>query len=197
MRPATLTQGETRPRTLFSYDMREVDGGQMLTAPKAPFANPERRRQSFNGLSNYPSGLVVQTVPARHGDFDPEKYAMFGGSRSALMPPYPQTQQPAKRKSKFGFASLLGRKGAVPVQDSEPVEFPLGRSSVSDARHEAEMGMLYGNLVANAEAGRGQPFLPSSMSLTTRKNLEALVDQSPDFVAYRYPSGDQNLASLQ
>ena len=59
------------------------------------------------------------------------------------------------------------------------------------------MGMLYGNLVANAEAGHGQPLPRSSMSLTTRKNLEALVDQSPDFVAYRYPSGDQNLASLQ
>jgi hypothetical protein len=176
--------------------MREVDGGQMLSAPNAPFANSERRRQSFNGLSNYSSGLVVQTVPARRADFDPEKYAMFGGSRSALIPAYRQTQQPVKRKSKFGFASLLGRRAAVPVQDSEPVEFPLGRSSVSDARHEAEMGMLYGNLVANAEAGHGQPFPPPSMSLTTRKNLEALVDQSSDFVAYRYPSGNQNLASL-
>jgi hypothetical protein len=136
-------------------------------------------------------------MPARRADFDPEKYGTFGGSRSALMPAYPQVQQLAKRKSKFGFSSLLGRKSSVPVQDSEPVEFPLGRSSVSDARHEAELGMLYGNLVANAEAGHGHPFPRSSMSLTTRKNLEALVDQSPELVAYRYPSGDKNLPLLQ
>lgn len=190
-RPVTLAQGEIRPRTLFSYDMREVDGGQVLTAPSAPFAQSERRRQSFNGLGNVPSGLVVQTLPARRAGFDSEKYAMLGGSRSALVPANTQ-MQPAKRKSRFGFASLLGRKTSTPAQDPEPVEFPLGRSSGSEARHEAEMGMLYGNLMANAEAGQGHPFPRVSMSLATRKNVESLVDQSPDFVAYRYPSGDQN-----
>jgi len=83
------------------------------------------------------------------------------------------------------------------VQEPEPINFPLGRGSGSEARHEAEMGMHYGNLMANADAGNGHVFPRLSMSLTTRKNLEALVDQSPEFVAYRYPSGDQNLNLLR
>jgi hypothetical protein len=169
--------------------MREINGGQ-LTAPRAPFASPERRRQSFNGLSNSPSSLVVQTIPAQRPGFDPEKYGEFGASRNALVSSSLPMHRPPKRKSKFGFASLLGRKFSTPVPDSEPVEFPLGRSSASEARHEAELGMHY-------DAGQGHVFPRMSMSLTTRKNIETLVDQSPDFVAYRYPSSDQNLSLLR
>lgn len=189
--PTVPSQGEMRPRTL--YDMREVDSGQALTAPSRQFACAERRRQSFNGLGNFSSGLITQTMPARRTGFDPEKYRTFGGSQSALVSVAPRMQQPPKRKSKFGFATLLGRKSSFPAQDPEPVEFPLGRSSASDARHEAELGMLY----SNGEARQSHPFPRLSMSLTTRKNLESLVDQSPDFVAYRYPSGNQNLPLLQ
>jgi hypothetical protein len=192
-----LVQGDTRPRTLFSYDMREVNCEQVLTAPQPPFARGERRRQSFNGLSNSPSNLVIQTMPSRRAGIDPEKYGMFGGSRAGLVPVSPQLQQPMKRKSRFSFASLFGRKASVPMQDSEPVEFSLGRSSGSDARHEAELGMHYGNVMAEAEAGHRHAFPRLSMSLSARKNIESLVDQSPDFVAYRYPSGDQNLHLLQ
>ena len=192
-RSPILAQTEPRPRTLF--DMREANGGPELVAPQVPFARTESRRQSFNGLSNPPSGLVVQTIPSRRAEFDTEKYGEFGASRSVL--PTFQAQQPAKRKSKFGFASLLGRKTPAPVLEPEPVDFPLGRGSGSEARHEAEMGMHYGNLMANPEAGNGHVFPRLSMSLTTRKNLEALVDQSPDFVSYRYPSGDQNMNLLR
>ena len=194
-RSPTVAQGEIRPRTLFSYDMREVDGEQVLVAPQPPFAREERRRQSFNGLGNSRPTLVVQSLPTRRNGFDPEKYGMFGGSRNALVPP--SQQQSTKRKSRFSFASLFGRKNSVPMQGSEPVEFSLGRSSGSDARHEAEMGMHYGNLMAEAEAGQGHTFPRLSMSLSARKNIESLVDQSPDFVAYRYPSVDQNLHLLQ
>ncbi len=190
-----LARGETRPRTLFSYDMREVNGGQVLTAPQPPFAREERRRQSFNGLGNSPPSLAIQSLPSRRTGIDPEKYGMFGGSRNALVSA--SQQQSTKRKSRFSFASLFGRKNSVPMQGSEPVEFSLGRSSGSDARHEAELGMHYGNLTAEAEAGQGHAFPRLSMSLTTRKNIESLVDQSPEFVAYRYPSGDQNLHLLQ
>jgi hypothetical protein len=193
-RSPTVAQGEIRPRTLFAYDMREVDGGQVLTAPQPAFAREERRRQSFNGLGNSrPS--AIQSLPSRRNGFDPEKYGMFGGSRNALVPA-PQ-QQSTKRKSRFSFASLFGRKSSAPMQGSEPVDFSLGRSSGSDARHEAELGMHYGNLMAEAEAGQGHAFPRMSMSLTTRKNIESLVDQSPDFVAYRYPSVDQNVHLLQ
>jgi hypothetical protein len=175
--------------------MREVNGSQVLTAPQPPFARGERRRQSFNGLGNAPPSLVIQTLPSRRAGIDPEKYGMFGGSRGALASA--QMQQPTKRKSRFSFASLFGRKASAATQDSEPVEFSLGRSSGSDARHEAELGLHYGNLMAEAEAGHSHAFPRLSMSLTTRKNIESLVDQSPDFVAYRYPSGDQNLQLLQ
>jgi hypothetical protein len=192
-RPQVHTQAEVRPRTMFSYDMREVNGGQVLTAPQAPFASSEMRRQSFNGLSNPPLGVVLRPIPAERPGFDPEKYGEFGASRSALVSSSFPVQRPPKRKSKFGFASLFGRKSSTPIPDSEPVEFPLGRSSGSEARHEAEMGMHYGNLMANTETGQGHVFPRMSMSLTTRKNIDTLVDQSPDFVAYRYPSNDQSL----
>ena len=197
VRTPGLAQGETRPRTLFSYDMREVNGEQVLTAPQPPFARAEKRRQSFNGLGNSHSNLVMQTLPSRRAGIDPEKYGMFGASRGVLVPGSPQLQQPTKRKSRFSFASLFGRKTPVPIPDSEPVEFSLGRSSASDARHEAELGMHYGNMMAEAEAGHRHAFPRLSMSLAARKNIDSLVDQSPDFVAYRYPSGDQNLHLLQ
>jgi hypothetical protein len=35
------------------------------------------------------------------------------------------------------------------------------------------------------------------MSVTSRKALEELVQQDPDFVAYRYPSSDQRLDLLR
>jgi hypothetical protein len=194
-RSPTVAQGEIRPRTLFSYDMREVNDGQVLAAPQPPFAREERRRQSFNGLGNSRPSLAIQSLPSRRNGIDPEKYGMFGGSRNALVPA-PQ-QQSTRRKSRFSFASLFGRKSSVPMQGSEPVEFSLGRSSGSDARHEAELGMQYGNLMAEAEAGQGHAFPRLSMSLTARKNIESLVDQSPDFVAYRYPSVGQNVHLLQ
>jgi len=181
----TVAQGETRSRTMSSYDMREVKGEQVLVGPQAPFASTDRRRQSFNGLGNLPPGLVTRTLPARRTGFDPEKYVGFGGSQDVSAPAHSQMQRPPKRKSKFGFASLLGRKAA---QDSEPAEFPLGRSSGSEARHEAEMGM---RLMSSSGSEHALPRL--SMSLMTRKNIENLVDQSPDFVSYRYPSGDQSL----
>jgi len=193
-RSPTVAQGEIRPRTLFSYDMREVNG-EVLAAPQPPFAREERRRQSFNGLGNSRPGLVIQSLPSRRNGIDPEKYGMFGGSRNALVPA--SQQQSTKRKSRFSFASLFGRKNSVPMQGSEPVEFSLGRSSGSDARHEAELGVQYGNLMAETEAGQGHAFPRLSMSLTTRKNIESLVDQSPDFVAYRYPSVDRNVHLLQ
>jgi hypothetical protein len=194
-RSPTVAQGEIRPRTLFSYDMREVNGEQVLAAPQPPFAREERRRQSFNGLGNARPSHAIQSLPSRRNGFDPEKYGMFGGSRNALVPA--SQQQSTKRKSRFSFASLFGRKNSVPMQASEPVDFSLGRSSGSDARHEAELGMHYGSLMAEAEAGQRHAFPRLSMSLTTRKNIESLVDQSPDFVAYRYPSVDQNVHLLQ
>ncbi|KAI9508216.1 hypothetical protein F5148DRAFT_980158 [Russula earlei] len=194
LRPPTLAYGEPRPRTLSSFDLREIHGEPVPVVPQAPFARADVRRQSFNGLGNLPSGRVTGTLPARRPGFDPEKYGVFGGSHNYPVPASAQTQQPPKRKSKFGFASLLGRRAVVPVQDSERAEFPLGRSSGSEARHEAELGMHYGELMSNA--GTEHTFPRMSMSVMTRKNLESLVDQSPDFVAYRYPSGDQSVHLL-
>lgn len=118
-----------------------------------PFVPTKARQQSFNGLSNTPSGLVVQMMPSQGPDFDPEMYSEFGASCSVLVLPSFQARQPAKRKSKFGFASLLDQKTTALVQEPEPANFLLERNSRSEARHEVEMGMHYGNLVANAEAG--------------------------------------------
>src|ERR1700761_1360306 len=95
----------------------------------ALFAPTEAQRQLFNGLSNTPSGLVVQMMPSQGPDFDPEMYSEFGASHSVLVLPSFQAQQPTKHKSKFGLALLLGQKTAALVQEPEPVNFLLGRGS--------------------------------------------------------------------
>ncbi|KAI0066088.1 hypothetical protein BV25DRAFT_1500377 [Artomyces pyxidatus] len=210
----THPQLEPRPRTLFSYDMRQMqlDGEQstQLTTPQAPFRQGDVRRQSFGGISARPN-LLIQTVPERRSGFPSEfgmngahptaeKYDQFGASRGSLGPlDGSKHNQPAargtpgKRKSRFGIASLLGKKSPAPERASAAllgVEFPVTRSSGSEARHEALM-----NEMGSSGSGSGHAF--PRMSMSARKNIEELVDQSPDFVAYRYPSNDQNIALLR
>ena len=49
------------------------------------------------------------------------------------------------------------------------------------------------NGVNGLPPGAGQ----SRMSVASRRAIEELVDQDPNFVAYRYPSVDQNIALLR
>ncbi|KAI0309802.1 hypothetical protein OF83DRAFT_1179206 [Amylostereum chailletii] len=209
-------QLETRPRTLFTYD---ADPSAALVAPHAPFRLEAGRRQSFGGLGSAPNmHMHVQT--------DAQAYAEFGAQRRAPPgPATTTTPTPTKRKSKFGFASLLGKKTTPAGKGSERepqetgVEYPFpatatatAHSSGSEARHEAQMmgfggaapsmmsvGMSVGSVTSASGHQQLQQaqFPRMSMSLASKKNIEHLVDQAPDFVAYRYPSGDAPLGIVR
>jgi hypothetical protein len=90
----------------------------------------------------------------------------------------------ASRRRRFGLSSLLGKKHDYDQEPVPGVEFPVVRSSVSDACHEV-LGREFGGSTDSGHVAF------SRLSTVLRKNIEQLVDQAPDFVAYRYPSTDQ------
>ncbi|KAI0309309.1 hypothetical protein OF83DRAFT_1158913 [Amylostereum chailletii] len=212
-------QLETRPRTLFTYD---ADPSAALVAPHAPFRLEAGRRQSFGGLGSAPNmHMHVQTDAQAYAEFGAQRRAPPGPATATT------TTTPTKRKSKFGFASLLGKKttpvGKGQGLEREPqetgVEYPFpatatatAHSSGSEARHEAQMmgfggaapsmmsvGMSVGSVTSASGHQQLQQaqFPRMSMSLASKKNIEHLVDQAPDFVAYRYPSGDAPLGIMR
>lgn len=195
---------DTRPQTVFTYEPPILPNG--LVAPQAPFRNAEVRRQSFGGISsrphlplNPPKGAMMTTGPAGIvGAPFASKYNEFGISRRSLgrlddaryeqeLRPTPRAQTPSKRRSRFGLSTLFGKKSpAIPDQRevhiiSPSPDYPGWRSSDSEGRH---------------EAGSGHSTLPR-MSVISRRNLDELVQQDPEFVAYRYPSNDQRIDLLR
>jgi len=164
-----------------------------LVAPQAPFRQDDVRRQSFSGMAGSPNMLVQGRMSSYIYDGHPAlgNYDKFGSSNPALTPldgsrhnqPRPYSVTNPKRKSKFGFSSLL-RKRNSGQEPTLGVEFPVSPLSASEARQEPmvqEMG----------SSGSGHVTHPR-LSMMSRKNIDQLVDQAPDFVAYRYPSTDQN-----
>lgn len=184
---------DPRPQTLYAtYDLRHLGQDmQDLAPPHAPFRN-EPRRQSFNGTGARPN-LGIQTMPLT-GAHDRMRapngmYSEFGVSRRSLgrlgdieeNPAIPLT--PTKRKSKFGLATLLGKKSPTPVETNgySSHEFPRLASPVLDSNEDYLA-----------------PGYPSSMyrtgprlSAASRKAIEERVEQDREFVAYRYPSQTQ------
>ncbi|KAG5642832.1 hypothetical protein DXG03_002063 [Asterophora parasitica] len=204
--------GEPRPRTVYTYDARQLPPGSGpahdFLPPSAPFRTPDIRRQSFGGLSNRPN-LAVQTMPV-NGRQQPTKfgprYDEFGASRRSLGPldqfrdTLPVQTPTTKRKSRFGFASLLGKKSAprepenVDQNVPQPQhQFPLRRSG-SGGLDDVANG--YATSTSRHSAlSTSNP--QTRLSVTSRKVLEERVAQDPDFVAYRYPSNDQRLDLLR
>ncbi|KAG1816107.1 uncharacterized protein BJ212DRAFT_212141 [Suillus subaureus] len=186
---------ESRPQTLYTYDPRQVgQESSDLTLPHAPFRT-EPRRQSFSGSSSRPN-LGIQTMMPL-GAHDPSKgpggmYNEFGISRRSLgrlehIDENPQPFTPSKRRSKFGFASLLGRKSTQPepANGSNSHEFPTSLFEGED-----NLTTAYTHSVSRQSAG-------PRMSVTSRKALEERVEQDREFIAYRYPSHDQRLDILR
>ena len=211
---------EVRPQTM--YDLLQPPSTPMsrgLMPPQAPFRTAEVRRQSFGGMASTPHP-AVQSLPARspyaRGQLNvppflaEEKYAEFGASSPALSqwgttPVGKRSTTPKKpkqRRSKFGLASLFGRKSGDMDRDSQiytdalanssvdPIDYNPYRSSASDQRDE------------HINSGFGGPGSAHSsnaprMSVASKKNIVELVEQDPEFVAYRYPSSDQRLEVLR
>lgn len=189
LRPQHSAGGESRPQTLYTtYDLRHLGQDlQDLAPPHAPFQS-EARRQSFNGTGTRPN-LGIQTMPLT-GALDRMRapngmYSEFGVSRRSLgrlgdieeNPAMPPT--PTKRKSKFGLATLLGKKSTTPLESSH--EFPRLVSPVWDP-NEDSLASAYTNSVS-----RPGPRL----SVASRKAIEERVELDREFVAYRYPSQTQ------
>lgn len=194
--PALPTNAD-RPLTMFAYDSRGLPPGTRpphdFLPPNAPFRGSDNRRQSFGGSASRPE-LMSQTMPvARDGysirqSFAPQ-YDEFGRSRGSFNPvdhldddrlgaASPQPSTTTKRKSKFGFASLLSKKNTREPENS--------LSSHGGQQPFPSMGRQDETMSGNVR-----------MSIASRKPLESLVAQDPDFVAYRYPSGDQRLDLLK
>jgi len=197
LRPNNLT-AESRPQTLYTYDPRQVgQESSDLTPPHAPFRT-EPRRQSFSGSTSRPN-LGIQTMMPL-GAYDHPKgpggmYNEFGISRRSLgrlehIEEHPQPSTPNKRKSKFGFASFLGKKSTPPepLNGSNSHEFPRLTSPVFEG--EDSHTTAHTHSMSRQSAG-------TRMSVTSRKALEERVEQDREFIAYRYPSHDQRLDILR
>jgi hypothetical protein len=184
--------GEPRPQTLYTtYDLRHLGQDmQDLAPPHAPFRN-EARRQSFSGTGTRPN-LGIQTMPVTGGNdrrAPNGMYSEFGVSRRSLgrlgdieeNPAIPST--PTKRKSKFGLATLLGKKSSTPVEPNgySSHEFPRLTSPVFDPNED------YLTTTHTNSVSRPGPRL----SVASRKAIEERVEQDREFVAYRYPSQTQ------
>lgn len=209
---------EPRPQTVYSYDTRTPPPGSGpahdFLPPNAPFRTPDTRRQSFGGLSSRPN-LVVQTMPinlkqqsspdSRRAFGFGTRYDEFGQSRRSLGPldmfrDMGQTTPASatKRKSRFGFASLLGKKSHA--QEPEYLD-PTAKQQFPSMRRPGSSGQDDPTAIDYASTSRHSAFSsggpPTRMSVTSRKALEERVAQDPDFVAYRYPSNDQRLDLLR
>ncbi|TFK20964.1 hypothetical protein FA15DRAFT_658694 [Coprinopsis marcescibilis] len=197
--PALLTPVE-RPRTVYTYETpRALPPGTRpphdFLPPPAPFQSLDSRRQSFGGMTSRPN-ITVQTAPHNQTTFDPRislgpQYDEFGNSRRSLgrfdfehegrrgTSPLPT---PSKRKSKFGFASLLGKKSKEPENLSDHGAHPFPSMG---GRNDDSGQASFENQRTNR------------MSVLSRKPLNELVAQDPEFKAYRYPSTEQRLDLLR
>ncbi|KAH0827738.1 Mnd1 family-domain-containing protein [Lanmaoa asiatica] len=186
--------GDPRPQTLYTtYDLRHLGQDiQDLTPPHAPFRD-EARRQSFSGIGTRPN-LGIQTMPPTGGHDRTRAlangmYSEFGVSRGSLgrlgdieeNPAIPST--PTKRKSKFGFAALLGKKSSTPLETNgySSHEFPRLTSPIFDPNDD-NLASAYTHSVSR---------LGPRLSVASRKAIEERVEQDREFVAYRYPSQTQ------
>ncbi|KAI0341965.1 hypothetical protein BDW22DRAFT_222378 [Trametopsis cervina] len=213
---------QARPQTVFTYDPQSLPSSALLP-PQAGFRLPEARRQSFGGLSSSKPFSGSQTLPIKgvgiglrgQPNVPPflaeEKYGEFGVPRMSLGQ-WPGAQmsanslqvpgdRPKKRKSKFGLSSLFGRKSSQSKEEPIPIVDPL------DLSFRNSQDMRYMSMYVN-ENGYASPLstsshtpapasVPPRMSIVSKKNLEDLVDQEPEFIAYRYPSNDQRLDLLR
>ncbi|KAI0363338.1 hypothetical protein BV20DRAFT_1007524 [Pilatotrama ljubarskyi] len=211
---------DARPQTM--YDLLQNTSSPLsrgLSPPQAPFRTPDLRRQSFSGISSTPHP-AVQTLPGRtpyaRGTLNvppflaEEKYAEFGASSPSLTQWVPQAgkrslttpAKPKHRRSKFGLPSLFGRKSTEGEKDPvvfapgihngsvDPPDYNPYRSSPSEQRDEPSLSGYGG-------PGSAHSSTAPRMSIMSKKNIVELVDQDPEFVAYRYPSSDPRLEVLR
>jgi len=189
------------PQIAFRSDGRIQSFGGM-EKPRALGPNPydTPRGARLNGPNSYgyphPNGgsfNAYGTYPVNNGGVTGDAYAEFGSSRTSLswwedmqksQPPQSRPQShrgrmssvettgtgtrsksPPKRKSRFGLAGMFGKK-----KD----EMSGGDDGESDI----------------VNSGRTSSDTHQRRSINPRKTVQRLVEQDPEFLAYRYPSND-------
>ncbi|PFH51469.1 hypothetical protein AMATHDRAFT_58835 [Amanita thiersii Skay4041] len=205
----------TRPRSIYTELPQQLDNTDLLasdfTMPNVIFGRADIRRQSFGGMTSRPNmqGVLPRAVvnSETRGTLG-LRYNQFGQSRRSLgrlehtleCPAVSISSPAAKRRNKF-LTSLLGKKSSRNLQPSHDEnvdflhQFPSMRRSGSDGQDEA--GPSGYATSASRHSGMGGTYSHQRTSLVSRKVLEELVPQDPEFVAYRYPSNDQRLDLLQ
>ncbi|KAL5484879.1 hypothetical protein ACEPAI_7521 [Sanghuangporus weigelae] len=215
-RPVTMFDMNTHSH-LSAPNMNE-QRNEMLGSPQ-PYFSRDVRRQSFGGMASRPDLTASGTFPLSSGrgntrsgmgaaqdPFGYSPYSEMGtmrmsvsGSRSTgrlgLGLAADDTvrcesdKTVGKRRSRFGLSNLTPPGPPTSEldqhQDGSPsvTEYGVGNGS-SRSRHNGNGYMT---------PGQGA----SRMSVASRRAIEELVDQDPKFVAYRYPSVDQNIALLR
>jgi len=87
-----------------------------------------------------------------------------------------RSKTPSKRKSRFGLGNMFGRK-----KDE--------LSGGEDGEGDSVMYSMQSSEVHQYPYSDGRPST-ARMSVASRKAIQQLVEQDPEFVAYRYPSND-------
>lgn len=208
-RPRTATLAvDNRPRTVYTYDSRQLQlppgAGMPHDFNAATALYRDARRQSFGGISARPN---IQNLPPNPKLPTADE---FGAQRTMI------EQEPAsssKKKSRFGFSSLLGKRpsSGVPNGNGYPEMHEVsgsigqqqylaptnGRSGSDGPDDYTATGHATSTSRHSAMSSGGVNVNMPRNSIVGRKPLEELVSQDPEFVAYRYPSQDQRLDLLR
>lgn len=201
------------PQIAFRSDSRRQSFGGM-EKPRVlglnPYETPRGTRQTGSSSYGYPNGNGgnFNAYNTYHGNgVTGDAYGEFGSSRVSLgwwediqksQPPQSQAQShrgrmssvetngtgtrsktPSKRKSRFGLASVFGKKKDEMSGGEDGEGDSVMYSIPSSEMHQFQYG-----------DGRLSGVGAARMSLASRKALQQLVEQDPEFVAYRYPSND-------
>jgi hypothetical protein len=155
-----------------------------LSAPDSGFRFEDAaRRQSFNGLNSRPD------LPRGAGQGIPPgmRYDDFGASRHSVAVFEPVPGATSQRKSRFGIGTLLGRKekGSGRHRQYASVTMPASRA------REISFDAFATQVTAPSLSERS--LSQHGLSLSSRRPLDDIVPQEPDFVAYRYPSKNERL----
>lgn len=201
------------PQIAFRSDGRRQSFGGMekprVLGPN-PYDPPRGTRQngpSSYGYSNGNNGNFNAYNTYHGGGVMGDAYGEFGSSRQSLgwwedmqksQPPQSQTQShrgrlssvetngtgtrsktPSNRKSRFGLASVFGKKRDEMSGGEDGEGDSVMYSIPSSEMHQFQYS-----------DGRTSGVGAARMSVASRKALQQLVEQDPEFVAYRYPSND-------
>lgn len=210
-------QNSFGPQIAFRNDGRRQSFGGMekprVLGPN-PYDTPRGVRQNGPPPYAYPhangNGGNFSGYNTYHGNSNGvagDAYGEFGSSRLSLgwwedmqrsQPPQSQAQShkgrmssvetngtgtksktPSKRKSRFGLASMFGRKkdetSGGEDGEGDSVMYSMPSSEVHQFQY---------------SDGRTSGMGAARMSVASRKAIQQLVEQDPEFVAYRYPSND-------